>query len=162
MPSRGGGLTPGLDDDPVDAVLQCSRRRQRRPPLRPDSLRGRRLRDLEGLAYRRPLEQVEIEDNPRACTVRLADFVSADEGTGFVHIAPAFGMDDFDLRARDGLPLLLPVDDEGRFTGQVPELQGRFVKEADGDIIKMLKESGVLVRRATVDHSYPHCWRCKD
>ena len=119
---------------------------------------------LRGLAYQRPLPDVELPDDETravASTVRLADFVSADDGTGFVHIAPAFGVDDFGLRNADGLPLLLPVDEQGRFTDAVPSLAGRFVKEADKDIIGRLKQEGTLFRRATVDHSYPHCWRCR-
>jgi isoleucyl-tRNA synthetase len=116
---------------------------------------------LANLPYVRPLDHVAVEEpTPATHTVRLADFVSAADGTGIVHIAPAFGADDFDVRRRDGLPLLLPVDDQGRFTDAVSGFTGRFVKEADKDIIALLKERGVLFRRATVDHSYPHCWRC--
>ncbi|RKY21627.1 MAG: isoleucine--tRNA ligase [Planctomycetota bacterium] len=119
-------------------------------------------RALEGLSYQRPLDDVAVE-RPTAATftVRLADFVSAGDGTGIVHIAPAFGADDFDVRRRDELPLLLPVDDQGRFTEAVAPFAGRFVKEADRDIIALLKQRGRLFRRATVDHSYPHCWRCR-
>ncbi len=123
-------------------------------------------RALEGLPYVRPLDHVAIEfesDAQRAVThtVRLADFVSADDGTGLVHMAPAFGADDFSIRQRDGLPLLLPVDEQGRFTDAVAPYRGRFVKEADADLMRELKERGVLFDRKTVDHSYPHCWRCK-
>ncbi len=123
-------------------------------------------RFLEGLAYTRPLDHVAIDfssEEQRAVThtVRLASFVSADDGTGIVHMAPAFGADDFSIRQRDGLPLVLPVDEQGCFTAAVQGFEGRFVKEADGDIIKVLKEREVLFRRATLDHSYPHCWRCK-
>ncbi len=118
---------------------------------------------LLDLPYQRPLEHVSPEDEPgpTAWTVRHADFVTMDDGTGIVHIAPAFGVDDFGVRQRDGLPLLLPVDDQGRFTADVEPFQGRFVKEADRDIIALLKETGRLHSRATIDHSYPHCWRCR-
>jgi isoleucyl-tRNA synthetase len=116
---------------------------------------------LEGLAYDRPLDLVSIDDpTPATYTVRLADFVSADDGTGIVHMAPAFGADDFTIRQRDDLPLVMPVDDLGCFTEAVPGFEGRFVKEADKDIIRLLKDTGKLWARATVDHSYPHCWRC--
>lgn len=117
---------------------------------------------LEDLAYERPLADVAVDEpTPATHTVRLADFVSADDGTGVVHMAPAFGADDFSIRQRDGLPLLLPVDEQGRFTEAVPGFTGRFVKEADKDIIARLKQDGRLWKRATIDHSYPHCWRCK-
>jgi len=116
---------------------------------------------LEGLSYDRPLDLVTIEEPSQAThTIRMADFVSADDGTGIVHMAPAFGADDFLIRQRDGLPLVMPVDDQGCFTDAVPGFEGRFVKEADKDIIQLLKETGKLWARATVDHSYPHCWRC--
>ena len=123
---------------------------------------------LEGLAYERPLDHValdaHLEDDAMAAvthTVRLADFVSADDGTGIVHMAPAFGADDFSIRQRDGLPILMPVDEQGCFTDEVAGFSGRFVKEAVRDIIKLLKEGGKLFRQVTIDHSYPHCWRCK-
>ncbi|MGQ0552592.1 MAG: isoleucine--tRNA ligase [Planctomycetota bacterium] len=117
---------------------------------------------LDGLRYQRPFEVVPLPDGQHALTVRLADFVTEGEGTGFVHIAPAFGADDFSLRQRDGLPLLRPVDDQGRFTAEVgAPCAGRFVKECDKDILKLLKERGLLFKQQTVDHAYPHCWRCR-
>lgn len=117
---------------------------------------------LGDLPYERPLDLVPMTEGEHASTVRLADFVSADEGTGFVHIAPAFGADDFSLRQQDGLPILRPVDDAGCFTEEVgAPYSGRFVKECDKDLIVLLKERGVLFRQQTVDHSYPHCWRCR-
>jgi isoleucyl-tRNA synthetase len=117
---------------------------------------------LEDLPYQRPLDLMPMAEGEHAGTVRLADFVSADEGTGFVHIAPAFGADDFSLRQRDGLPILRPVDDAGCFTDEVGEpFAGRFVKDCDKDLIALLKQRGVLFRQQTVDHSYPHCWRCQ-
>ncbi|GJM22604.1 MAG: isoleucine--tRNA ligase [Planctomycetota bacterium] len=124
---------------------------------------GEQLLDL---AYVRPFDDVAIEfenDAQRAVThtVRRADFVSADDGTGIVHMAPAFGADDFTIRQRDGLPLLLPVDEQGRFTDAFARFAGRFVKDADKDLIRDLKDRGVLFRQQTVDHSYPHCWRCR-
>ena len=95
-----------------------------------------------------------------AFRVFTADFVSTEDGTGIVHIAPGFGEDDNQLGRREGLPLVCPVDDEGRFTADVPEYQGREVKEADRDIIRHLKSEGKLVHQTTIKHSYPHCWRC--
>ncbi len=95
-----------------------------------------------------------------AFTVRAGDFVSTEEGTGIVHAAPGFGEDDYALGQKHGVPVVCPVDAEGRFTAEVPEYAGRFVKEADGDIIKRLRDEHKLVHRGTLQHSYPHCYRC--
>ena len=132
------------------------------------SLRGR---DLTELKYRRPFENVKIAAEPgrhdRSTTVQLASYVSAADGTGLVHTAPAFGADDFELRKLHELPILKPVDDRGRFTDEVAtdafgqELVGQFVKAADKRIIKELKERGLLFKQDTIQHSYPHCWRCR-
>ncbi|EID84095.1 isoleucyl-tRNA synthetase [Treponema sp. JC4] len=89
-----------------------------------------------------------------------ADYVSTEDGTGIVHIAPAFGEEDNKIFRGTGIPNVEPIDAECKFTKEVPEYQGVFVKEADKDIMKRLKEEGKLVKRDTVVHSYPHCWRC--
>src|SRR5439155_25366626 len=81
-------------------------------------------------------------------------------GTGIVHTAPAFGEDDYALGQKHALPLANPVDADGRFTGEVPDWEGLFVKEADPLIIRRLKEERKLLRHDTVVHSYPHCYRC--
>ena len=88
-----------------------------------------------------------------------AAFVTADEGTGLVHIAPAFGSDDWYLGRAQGLPTINPVGPDGRFTtGEW--LEGRPVRETDPDIVEHLRTSGLLVRAEPHVHSYPHCWRC--
>ena len=89
-----------------------------------------------------------------------ADYVSTEDGTGIVHIAPAFGEEDKKIFRGTGIPNVEPIDAECKFTKEVPEYQGVFVKDADKDIMKRLKEEGKLVKRDTVVHSYPHCWRC--
>ncbi len=89
-----------------------------------------------------------------------ADYVSTEDGTGIVHIAPAFGEEDNKIFRGTGIPNVEPIDAECKFTKDVPEYQGVFVKDADKDIMKRLKEEGKLVKRDTVVHSYPHCWRC--
>ena len=89
-----------------------------------------------------------------------ADYVSTEDGTGIVHIAPAFGEEDNKVFRGSGVPNVEPIDAECKFTKEVPDYQGIFVKEADKDIMKRLKEEGKLVKRDTVVHSYPHCWRC--
>lgn len=89
-----------------------------------------------------------------------ADYVSTEDGTGIVHIAPAFGEEDNKVFRGSGVPNVEPIDAECKFTKEVPDYQGIFVKDADKDIMKRLKEEGKLVKRDTVVHSYPHCWRC--
>ena len=89
------------------------------------------------------------------------DFVATDEGTGIVHIAPGFGEDDYNLMKGSGIPVIVPVDDEAKFTADVAPWAGQFVKDADKSIIKALKDQHSLVRHDSYNHSYPHCWRCK-
>jgi len=95
-----------------------------------------------------------------AFRVIAADFVSTGDGTGVVHIAPGFGEDDSRAGQVEKLPAPCPVDDEGRFTDEIPDYVGRAVKEADADIIKRLKHEGKLIHQSVIVHSYPHCWRC--
>lgn len=87
------------------------------------------------------------------------NFVSLEEGTGIVHTAPAFGEADFFACEKAGIPLVCPVDQNGRFTKEVPEFEGLFVKDADKQIIAKLKEEGSLFYRGTLRHRYPYCWR---
>lgn len=89
-----------------------------------------------------------------------ADYVSTEDGTGIVHIAPAFGEEDHKVFAGSGVPEVEPIDAECKFTNEIPEYAGRFVKDCDKDIIARLKNEGKLVKRDTIVHSYPHCWRC--
>ena len=85
--------------------------------------------------------------------------VSLEEGTGIVHSAPAFGEVDFYACQREGIELVCPVDANGKFTDEVPEYKGLFVKDADKKIIKRLKEAGHVVHHASIRHRYPYCWR---
>ncbi|MBP5452511.1 MAG: isoleucine--tRNA ligase, partial [Treponema sp.] len=89
-----------------------------------------------------------------------AAYVSTEDGTGIVHIAPAFGEEDHKVFAGSGVPEVEPIDAECKFTKEVSDYQGLFVKDADKDIMKRLKEEGKLVKRDSILHSYPHCWRC--
>ncbi|MCR5495699.1 MAG: isoleucine--tRNA ligase [Treponema sp.] len=89
-----------------------------------------------------------------------ADYVSTEDGTGIVHIAPAFGEEDNKVFLGSGVPNVEPIDAECKFTKEVPDYQGIFVKDADKAIIQRLKEEKKLVKRDTIVHSYPHCWRC--
>ncbi|HQM79774.1 MAG TPA: isoleucine--tRNA ligase, partial [Candidatus Syntrophosphaera sp.] len=116
-------------------------------------------RELEYKKYQ-PLFNFVPVDKP-AWYIGLADYVSMEEGTGIVHTAPAFGQDDYQLGKKYDLPFVQPVDAEGKFTAQVEPWAGIFVKTADKDIIRFLKEGGHLYKREQVKHSYPHCWRCQ-
>ncbi len=86
--------------------------------------------------------------------------MSTEDGTGAVHLAPAFGEDDQNLCSANGIPTLVTVDDHTKFTALVPDYQGLQVFEANKPILRDLKERGVVVRHDTYTHSYPHCWRC--
>ncbi len=113
--------------------------------------------DLVGVAYR-PLFPY-FSDHPNAFRVLGADFVSTDEGTGVVHIAPGFGEDDQVLSEQHGIAVVCPVDERGRFTSEVADYEGQQVFEANPVIIRDLKAKGALVRDETYVHAYPHCWR---
>ena len=88
------------------------------------------------------------------------DFVSTDDGTGIVHTAPGFGEDDARVLKGTGVPVICPVDAECRFTAEVTDFAGLFVKDADKAIMEKLKTEGKLFKRDQILHSYPHCWRC--
>ena len=112
--------------------------------------------ELVGLRYRPPYPNVE-----GAHTVVGGDFVSMDDGTGLVHIAPAFGAPDLDAGRAQGWPVFKPVGDDGRFTELAPEfVRGDFVKDADPKIIDDLRERRLLLSSGTTEHAYPFCWRC--
>jgi isoleucyl-tRNA synthetase len=87
------------------------------------------------------------------------DFVDTAEGTGIVHMAPGFGEDDQRVCTENGIEMVVPVDEKGRFTSEVPDWQGMNVFEANKPILATLKQRGVLVRHDTIVHNYPHCWR---
>ena len=89
-----------------------------------------------------------------------ADFVSADDGTGLVHTAIAFGEDDFRLGEQYGFNVINPVRADGTFDERIGPYAGRRVKEADPDLIADLEKRGRLLRAEDYEHSYPHCWRC--
>jgi len=113
--------------------------------------------ELVGRTYR-PLFGY-FADEPNAFRVLAADFVTTEEGTGIVHIAPGFGEDDQRLCEENGIAVVCPVDGRGRFDDRVPDLAGLQVFEANERVIENLARSGSLVRREEYVHSYPHCWR---
>ena len=127
-----------------------------------DVIRRYKGTELAGVRYARPLEVVAMPADPaNGWTVVNEDFVSADDGTGIVHMAPAFGSDDYAAGQRHGLPMLRPIDDAGCFLPDVDMVGGVFVKDADPRLVEALDERGNLFRFGTEVHSYPHCWRCE-
>jgi len=97
----------------------------------------------------------------RVSPIILADFVTQEEGTGCVHIAPGHGEEDYQVGQKYNLPVISPVDDHGCFTEETGQFAGKNVFEANEGIISLLEEKGALVAKGTIEHSYPHCWRCK-
>jgi isoleucyl-tRNA synthetase len=116
-------------------------------------------RELAGLEYERLFDYHPVEGN--AFVVIEAAFVTTEDGTGIVHMAPAYGEDDYHAGAKHGLPTIHPVNRSGEFGQEVTDFAGMFVKDADPEIIRNLKERRILYRKETIVHSYPHCWRCK-
>ncbi|MDP1819535.1 MAG: isoleucine--tRNA ligase [Acidimicrobiales bacterium] len=116
-------------------------------------------RELAGSHYDRPFDVLPATHGD-PWRVVVADYVSDGDGSGIVHIAPAFGEEDAQVGRAEGLPTLNPVGPDGAFDHTVPAFNGRFVKDADRDIITDLAGRGLLVAEEAYEHSYPHCWRC--
>ena len=115
---------------------------------------------LDGVRYEPPFPFLSGREwGERGHTVLLADFVSADDGTGLVHTAIAFGEDDFRLGERYGLNVVNPVLPDGTYDERIGKYAGRYVKDADTDLIEDLKRRGRVLRAEELEHSYPHCWR---
>ena len=114
---------------------------------------------LVGLRYSRPLDWVTFETGAHELIVGET-FVSADDGTGVVHMAPAFGADDYAAGQRNKLAFVQPVDQRGEFPAGMPLVGGMFVKKADEVIVEELRRRGLLWKAGMLEHSYPHCWRC--
>lgn len=112
--------------------------------------------ELEGLEAQHPFLD-------RTSKVILAPFVTTDAGTGAVHIAPGHGADDYSIGQQNGLAVLSPVDDDGKYTDEcgLPDLVGTHVFSANATIVEILREKGALLGEETYEHSYPHCWRSK-
>ncbi|MBE3581033.1 MAG: isoleucine--tRNA ligase [Thermoanaerobacteraceae bacterium] len=110
--------------------------------------------ELDGVVCRNPLMD-------RPSVVVVGEHVTMDQGTGCVHTAPGHGLEDFEIGQRYGLPVLSPVDDQGRFTAEAGPFQGLFVGDANQEIIKELEKRGALQYASIITHQYPHCWRCK-
>jgi len=122
---------------------------------------GRMLgRELAGRRYHRPFDWIEIPSGAQSEIIVAEEFVSADDGTGVVHMSPAFGADDYAAGQRHNLAFLNPVGPRGEFPPSMPVVGGLFVKDADALLIEELKRRGVLWKSGRLTDSYPHCWRC--
>jgi len=117
-------------------------------------------RDLLGLTYEPLFPYFKEAAAQNAFRTYPGDFVSTEDGTGIVHTAPGFGEDDQRVLKGTGVPTICPVDAECRFTDEVGDYKGLFVKDADKAIMDRLKAEGKLVKRDQILHAYPHCWRC--
>ncbi|HUZ17846.1 MAG TPA: isoleucine--tRNA ligase [Spirochaetia bacterium] len=118
-------------------------------------------RELVGMEYEPLFPYFAGEREKGAFRVFSGAYVTTDEGTGIVHTAPGFGEDDYNTLKGTSIPTVCPVDGECKFTDEVPDYQGTFVKDADKAIIERLKQEGALVKRESYLHAYPHCWRCR-
>jgi isoleucyl-tRNA synthetase len=123
-------------------------------------LRKMKGADLLGLEYEPLFPYFKDAAGRNAFRTYAGDFVSTGDGTGIVHTAPGFGEDDARVLKGTGVPVICPVDAECRFTADVTDYAGLFVKDADKAIMERLKAEGKLVKREQILHAYPHCWRC--
>ena len=114
-------------------------------------------KEMEFMEYEQLMPFVKADK--KAFFITCADYVTAEDGTGIVHTAPAFGEDDYNTGVRYNLPVLQPVDETGKYV-ETP-WAGKFVMEADPEILIWLKQEGKLYRKEAMLHNYPHCWRCK-
>ncbi|MGQ9799037.1 MAG: isoleucine--tRNA ligase [Ignavibacterium sp.] len=117
-------------------------------------------KDLLGLEYEQLFDYCNVDK--KAFYVIAGDFVSTEDGSGIVHIAPAFGADDYEVSKKYNLPMLQPVTRSGVFTDEVTDFAGQFVKDADNEIILKLKKEGKLYKKETILHTYPFSWRHQD
>src|SRR6201999_773184 len=118
-------------------------------------------RDMLGAGYEPPFGFITAEQyGEKGHTVLAGDFVSAEDGTGIVHTAIAFGEDDFRLGAENGLAVINPVRADGTYDERIGEDAGGWGEGADNDLIEHLRSRGRLLRAERLLHSYPHCWRC--
>lgn len=113
-----------------------------------------RGRDLDGIVCRHPLFE-------RDSIVIVGDHVTLDAGTGCVHTAPGHGQEDYIVGLKYGLPAFSPVDGKGRFTDEAQQYTGLTLEEGNKAVVKDLQETGALLNVSTIEHSYPHCWRCR-
>ncbi|MGO4535465.1 isoleucine--tRNA ligase [Leifsonia sp. 2MCAF36] len=121
--------------------------------------------ELAGVEYDRLWDYYADTDKwgtQNAWRILVDDYVTVEDGTGIVHQAPAYGEDDQRVTEKAGIPVIISVDDGGRFLPDVPDVVGLQVFDANKPLTRLLKENGRLLRQASYEHSYPHCWRCRN
>ncbi|GAB2691283.1 isoleucyl-tRNA synthetase [Microbacterium marinum] len=121
--------------------------------------------DLADVAYDRLFDYYADEETwgtQHAWRILVDDYVTTTDGTGIVHQAPAYGEDDQRVTGAAGIPLIMSLDDGGRFLPQVTDVAGELWIDANRPLIRLLKAEGRLLREASYEHSYPHCWRCRN
>ena len=122
-------------------------------------------RDLAGVTYQRVFDyyaDVDRFDMHNAWQILVADYVATGEGTGIVHQAPAYGEDDQVVCAEAGIPVIISLDDAGNFLPEVSDVAGEHVFDANKTLTRLLRDGGRLLQQRSYDHSYPHCWRCRN
>ncbi|WP_157001187.1 isoleucine--tRNA ligase [Agromyces laixinhei] len=121
--------------------------------------------ELEGVAYDRLFDyyaDVEEYGLQNAWRILVADYVTTEDGTGIVHQAPAYGEEDQKISEAAGIPVIISLDEGGRFLPAVTDVAGLLWSDANKPLTQLLKAEGRLLRQASYDHSYPHCWRCRN
>lgn len=144
--------------DPERLILAEALMRKLRHPEAYTVLKQMKGEDLLGKHYTPMFDYLPVDKD--YCYVVHGDFVSMEDGTGIVHIAPAFGTDDMEIGKKYDLPMLMTVKGDGTFIDAVTPWAGTHVKKADKEIIRYLRDNGVLFHQEMYRHSYPHCWRC--
>ena len=152
---EGGSEILIMASDLVEQVLKSGRYRDY------EVLQTIAAEEMKDLEYDHPLADLVPRQKTISHRVYTADFVTA-ENTGCVHIAPGHGLEDFELGLEKGLEVFCPVGEDGRYTSEAgPKYQGKYVKEADGEILLDLEERRLLLASGRLTHRYGHCWRCK-
>lgn len=119
--------------------------------------------ELDGVAYTRIFDYyADREEYAKGFTILVAEYVATGEGTGIVHQAPAYGEDDQIITGHNGIGVIISIDDSGKFLSDVTDFAGQHVFDANKPITQKLKADGRLLQQKSYDHSYPHCWRCRN
>lgn len=121
--------------------------------------------ELADVRYERLFDyyaDAEVWGTERAWRILVDDYVSTSDGTGIVHQAPAYGEDDMRITGEAGIPVIVSLDDGGRFLPSVGDVAGELWMDANRPLIRLIRERGRLLREASYEHSYPHCWRCRN